>query len=227
MAAMKRALSSLLATLALTTCVVAGAQSLKPTRVVQGNTITSEHEPSLRIHLPPSVRYVGADRWVLYDVADAEVHIFVEADERKRVQRMYWIQFEGYLPSLPTLTYTPSPGQQTMEIAGLAFYTRARFGLSAEVPKVGSETERVSKLLATNGYTLPAEMMNARFIHYLDEPKRRELMIIVSEDMAPSGYSHDALIKGTPTTEPWISISRRLIETSSKRFSIQRTSLNK
>jgi hypothetical protein len=66
-------------------------------------------------------------------------------------------------------------------------------------------------------------MMNARFIHYLDEPKRRELMIIVSEDLAPAGYTHDMLIKGTPTTEPRLSISQRLIESASKRFTIQRT----
>jgi hypothetical protein len=205
-------------------CVTANAQDLKPTRSVQANVVVSERDPSARIELPKGVRYVGADRWVLYDVADAELHIFVEADEQKLVKRMYWIQFEGYLPSKPTLTYEPARGQQKMEIAGLEFYARARFGLSSETPKAGSEMERVNKLLATQGYKLPAEMINARFIHYLDEPKRNELMIIVSEDMAPWGHTHDALIKGTPTTEPWITISRNMIESASKRFSIQKIS---
>jgi hypothetical protein len=204
-------------------CATANAQDLRPTRSVQANVVVSERDPSARIELPKGVRYVGADRWVLYDVADAELHIFVESDERKQVKRMYWIQFEGYLPSLPRLVYEPARGQQKIELAGLDFYARARFGLSSEIPKVGSEMERVNKLLQTNGYTLPAEMMNARFIHYLDEPKRRELMIIVSEDLAPAGYTHDMLIKGTPTTEPWLSISQRLVESASKRFTIQKT----
>jgi hypothetical protein len=218
---MKRFLLSLFTSCAVFGSFAISAQTLKPTRVVQGNALTSERDPGVRIELPKNVQYVGADRWVLYDVADAEMHIFVEADDRKQVKRMYWIQFEGYLPSLPKLTYTPQAGQGTMQIAGMDFYTRARFGLSSETPKAGSEMERVNKMLSASGFTLPAEMINARFIHYLDEPKRRELMIIVSEDMAPWGYTHDALIKGTPTTEPWVSISRTMIESARKHFTIQ------
>lgn len=219
---MKRFLLPLFASLAMLASVAINAQSLKPTRIAQANTLTSERDPSVRIELPKSVQYVGAERWILYDVADAETHIFVEADERKQVKRMYWVQFEGYLPSVPKLTYTPQSGQGTMEIAGMTFYTRARFGLTNETPKPGSEMERVNKLLAANGYTLPAEMINARFIHYLDEPKRNELMIIVSEDMAQWGHKHDDLVKGSPTTEPWLSMSQKMTTSASQRFTIRK-----
>jgi hypothetical protein len=219
---MKRILWPMFAAMALITGIAANAQSPKPTRTVQANTLTSERDPSVRIELPKSVQYVGAERWVLYEVADAETHIFVEANERKQVKRMYWIQFEGYLPSVPKLTYTPQSGQGMMEIAGMSFYTRARFGLTNETPKPGSEMERVNKLLAAKGYTLPAEMINARFIHYLDEPKRNELMIIVSEDMAPLGHKHDDLVKGSPTAEPWLSMSQKMIASASQRFTIKK-----
>ena len=37
-----------------------------------------------RIRLPESVQYVGADRWVLYDIADCELHAFVEADPAEK-----------------------------------------------------------------------------------------------------------------------------------------------
>jgi hypothetical protein len=47
--------------------------------------------------LPQSLHY-AADRWVLYDIADCELHDFVDADAQKNVQRLYWVQFEGYIP---------------------------------------------------------------------------------------------------------------------------------
>ena len=53
----------------------------------------------MRITVPNSVQYVSAARWDLNDIADAELHVFVDADAQKRVQRLYWIQFEAYLPS--------------------------------------------------------------------------------------------------------------------------------
>jgi hypothetical protein len=67
-----------------------------PERVVQGTTVTSASDPAVRITVPKSAQYVGADRWDLYDVADCEIHVFVEADAQKIIQRLYWIQFEGY-----------------------------------------------------------------------------------------------------------------------------------
>jgi len=72
---------------------------------VEGNVITSERDPQVRIHLPNSAQYVGADRWVLYGMADCELHAFVDADPQKNVQRLYWVQFEGYLPTKPELKH--------------------------------------------------------------------------------------------------------------------------
>jgi hypothetical protein len=71
----------------------------KPERQVQANVLTSERDPKIRIKLPSSVQYVGADRWPLFDLADCELHVFVEATAQKRVQRLYWLQFEAiFLP---------------------------------------------------------------------------------------------------------------------------------
>jgi len=46
-------------------CVVVHAQGKAPDRKVEGNVITSERDPKVRIELPKSVQYAGADRWVL------------------------------------------------------------------------------------------------------------------------------------------------------------------
>ena len=59
------------------------AQTPPPERKVMGNVVTSLRDPAIRIELPRDVEYVGADRWVLYGIADCELHAFVEADENK------------------------------------------------------------------------------------------------------------------------------------------------
>jgi hypothetical protein len=41
---------------------------------------------------------VGGHVFILYDVARAEQHFFVDADQAGLVKRLYWVQFEGYLP---------------------------------------------------------------------------------------------------------------------------------
>ena len=86
-------------------CGCLAAQTRNPERKVEGNAIVSESDPKVRIELPKSVQYVGAGRWVLYGIADCELHAFVEADERKNVQRLYWVQFEGYIPTKPKLKH--------------------------------------------------------------------------------------------------------------------------
>jgi hypothetical protein len=82
------------------------AQSVRAERKVEGNLITSERDPHVLIQLPKSVQYVGADRWVLYGIADCELHAFVDADPQRNVQQLYWVQFEGYLPTKPNLKHT-------------------------------------------------------------------------------------------------------------------------
>ncbi len=74
-------------------------QTRNPERKVEGNAITSENDPKVRIDLLKSVQYVGANRWVLYGIADCELHAFVEADQRKNVQSLYWLQFEDLMPT--------------------------------------------------------------------------------------------------------------------------------
>lgn len=46
-------------------CAFLRAQIAGPERKVEGNVITSERDPAVRVHVPKSAEYVGADRWVL------------------------------------------------------------------------------------------------------------------------------------------------------------------
>ena len=201
-------------------CTTAAAQTPAPDRAVNGNVIISSHDPGVRIELPKSVQYVGADRWVLYDMADCELHAFVEADKQRNVERLYWVQFEGYIPSKPDLHHTyDSPRHAT--IGGLDFYvdTWARPKTAKIDP--GSDREHIEALIRAKGYKMPAGMMYVRFVHLLDKEKRKELMIIYGEDLASTGLSAEELQDGGKAHDQWPTIDLRLVERAEKKIAIQ------
>jgi hypothetical protein len=164
------------------------AKAAGPERTVENNVIISERDPKVRIELPKPVQYAGAGRWVLYDIADCELHAFVEADEQKNVQRLYWVQFEGYLPTKPELHHQYDSPRHTT-IGGLDFYVDTWTRANDEKTRAGSDTEHIEALIRAKGYKMPAGMMYVRLVHLLDEQKRKELMIIYGEDLAPTGFT--------------------------------------
>jgi hypothetical protein len=131
--------------------------------------------------------YVGADRWILYGISDCEVHLFVEADAKNNVQRMYWIQFEGYLPSKPDLHHVYDSPQHT-SIGGLDFYVD-EVSIGARENDPSSDVGHVKALLRRSGYGNSAGMRYLRLVNLLDADKRNELMII---------YGDNGIVPGEP-----------------------------
>lgn len=212
---MKRQLLGLCAALLL---LPASAGAASPERVVKGSRIISRSDPAITIKLPRDAKHIGADRWDLYDIADAELHLFVVADRDKKVKAWYWIQFEAYLPANKHI-YNYSK-DEAVKFNGRDFRQRARFGPTNEAPRAGSDLEHVYAMVAKAGYTLPADMMNVRLVQVLDEAKRKELMFIYSEDLAPTGYSFAQLVDGDKTRPEWEPIKKQLIERAHKRIRI-------
>ena len=198
------------------------AQSSVPEREVRGNVITSAHDPKVNIRLPDSVHYVGVDRWILYDIADCELHAFVEADAQKNVQRLYWIQFEGYLPSKPDLAHTyDSP--RHIQMGGWDFYVDTWVRANHERIKPGSDREHIEALIRSKGYQMPAGTMDVRLVHLLDPQKRKELMIIYSEDLAATGFSAVELQEKGKAHDQWAGIEKELIERAKLRISLEQS----
>lgn len=196
------------------------AQTTSPERKVEGNIITSERDPKVTIELPKSVQYCGADRWVLYDIADCELHAFVDADKDKNVQRLYWVQFEQYVPNRPELHHDyKSPRHET--IGGLDFYVDAGPSATAKQPKTGSDSEHIRALIKARGFHLSENAMLVRLVHLLDEQKRKELMIIYGEDLAPTGFTAADLEKGGKAESKWPEIADGLVERAKKAILIK------
>ena len=203
-------------------CVFLPAQATRPERKVEGNVISSERDPRVRIHLPNSAEYVGADRWVLYNMADCELHAFVDADPQKNVQRLYWVQFEGYLPTKPDLKHTYDSPRHA-NLGGMDFYVDTWVRTRDAEMQPGSDLEHILALIHARGYHMPAGMMNVRLVHLLDEQKRKELMIIYGENVRESGLAAVELQPGGKRHGQWPSIEKGLLERAEKSVTIEQT----
>ena len=189
-------------------------------RVVGRHGIVSAKQPPIRIDLPRQSRFVGADHWVLFGVADCALYFFAEADRDGIIRRYYWVQFEGYVLSRPELHYSST--LPVVQIGGLDFHVRARFGPGAgEVPKSGSELEHLLPLLAAKGLKLPSGIVNVRFQHFYED-RRKELMIIYGEDMALSGVTLPELQDGVQPGARWPAVEAEIIARARQRLRVGR-----
>ena len=200
--------------------VLLAAQTTAPERKIERNAIYSAHDPNVRVQLPDSVQYVGADRWNLYDIADCELHAFVESDPQKNVRRLYWVQFESYLPSKPALAHQYDSPRHTA-IGGLDFYVDTWVRAKDAETQKGSDRQHIEELIRAKGFDMPVGMMYVRLVHLLDQRKRKELMIIYGEDLAPIGFSAADLSQGGRAWGQWPVIDRDLLERAKKKITIQ------
>jgi len=198
---------------------------LTPAAVVRAHSVANAPE-HLAIRAPKTATYVGSDRFDLYGIADAEVHIFAEADARKRLTKLYWIQFEHYWPSKPDLThdYTRDRREQHW---GTTVWVRGGLSVPSEPAKAGSDTEHVRAMLKRAGYTQPETVMNVRMVQLLDDPKgtghgRDELMFIYGEDLAPTGKTLAELTTNGKPNANWAPLEKALVERAVKAFAVER-----
>ncbi|MGH8694744.1 MAG: hypothetical protein ACREVM_11015 [Burkholderiales bacterium] len=198
----------------------AAADAPAPERKNTGNVIESARDPKVRLEFKPPIEYVGAERFVLYGVADCEIHVFVEADAQRHVKRLYWVQFEAYLPEVKSSYKYESPVNVTM--GGLNFVVHGWVRATDAPSRPGSDGEHVRDLLRAKGYRLAAEMMSQRLVHLPDAEKRKELMIIHSEDLAPTGYTVADLKEGGPKASEWPALSKALLERAQAGITVTR-----
>lgn len=136
----------------------------------------------LHVTIDTPLKPCGKQRFVLRDTADAEQHLFVDAEERGEVRRFVWIQYEQFLPGVAG-RYNYS-SDEPVEVSGLPF--AAAVGRYTGPPAAGSDRERAYALIASCGHTMPALATRARLVHVPEGDGRRELMIIYGESATRS-----------------------------------------
>jgi hypothetical protein len=182
-------------------------------RTVSGNELTSNQDPAVTLRFHPSYRYVGGQKFVLYGIADAEQHFFVEATADGRLQSVYWVQYEAHLPNKSyTYDYDDSPLQVTL--GGLDFHTDTEafaFDPNAKRRR-GTDGAMARQFLASKGYSYPAEVAYARLVHLTDASRTKELMIIFMDDLTRYGATAEELEEGGAQGARWPEVERAHLE---------------
>ena len=201
--------------------VVASSQTADGLREVKGQVIRSTDMPAVDLEFAKDFKYAGGHKFVLYEVANAEQHFFVDADKDGRVKRMYWVQFEGYLPT-NTHSYNYKV-TKSVNIGGLDFVADAYPRNIKQNPgRAGGDGIRAREFLATRGYKLASdEVLSQRLVHLIGEPKRDELMIIYIEDLSPLGLTAADFEKDGKGEAKWNEISEGLLARAQKGLKIR------
>jgi hypothetical protein len=196
-----------------------------PAAKVMANRVSNRVE-HVTVSVPKSATYVGSERFDLYGVADAEVHVFIEADASKRMKRLYWIQFESYLPSKPELTHDYTDNRRTEQWGTITWVRSGPVSATSHM-RPGGDREHVQHMLERAGYVIPAELMNVRLVQLLDDTQgtgygRRELTLIYSEDLALTGKSLAELTTDGKPNERWAPLEQALIKRATTNFTVRR-----
>jgi hypothetical protein len=188
----------------------------KPERTVSGQVLVSGRDPAARLEFGPTFKYIGGQRFVLYGVADAEQHFFVDADKGRAIRSFYWVQFERYLPGKgDTYSY---PDRIPVRIGPLEFAADTKvFADYAKTvldsgPQRESDSARVGRFLSDKGLRAPAAAARVRMFHLPDAEHRSELMIIYVEALAGDEIAPGDLPRESPAEEKWPVVARRVTE---------------
>lgn len=233
---MKKLLLPLLAGLSF--CVASNTSQLKPVvssvpilqtdagqkalRIVKGQTLVSSAVPAVHLKFDKAFKYAGRQEFTLYDVALAEQHFFVDADKEGRIKRLYWVQFEGYLPSnTHTYNYTVN---KTVQIGGLDFIADAYArNIKLDPGRPDSDGSRARAFLQSKGYRLLSDdVISQRLVYMVDAEKRNELMIIYLEDLSGMKLTAADFEAGGSAASRWDEISKGLLERATKNMKISR-----
>lgn len=191
-------------------------------RTVKGQELVSAETPKVRLKFDKAFKYIGSQDFILYEVARAEQHFFVDADSQGRIKRMYWVQFEGYLPS-NNQAYRYKINK-TINLGGFEFIADAYArNVKANPGRPDSDGSRARAFLESKGYRMASdEVLSQRLVHLVDEAKRNELMIIYLEDLAGTGLTASELASGGRAEAQWDSISKALLERAAKGMDVSR-----
>ena len=197
------------------------------TRTVSGQVLTSKDTPAVRLKFDKAFKYAGGHSFVLYDVANAEQHFFVDADKDGRIKRFYWIQFEGYLPTNTHSYNYKSP--KIVNIGGFDFFADAGArSLKGNLGRPDSDGNRARAFLASKGFKMAGtEFLSQRMVHLVDAAKRNELMIIYVEDLS-TGVAGDSnltaadLNEGGSAHARWPQIAQGLLERAQKNMKVSK-----
>jgi hypothetical protein len=199
-------------------------EAAKPERTVSGQILSSGRDPTARLEFTSNFKYMGSQRFILYGVADAEQHFFVDADTAGSIRSFYWVQFENFLPGKGDIYNYPArslvkigPFEFSADTKVFAEYSKTVLDFSSQTE---SDSAHVGRFLNGKGLRPPTAAARVRMFYLPDSGHRTELMIIYVEALSRGDIAPSDLPRESPADEKWPAIARRVTEDARRGLSI-------
>ncbi len=203
------------------------------TRYVDDNTLISKELPEIAIAVDTTFSFVG---WFDFEiiansdeyssalrgkpVAAGERWVFAAADENKSINKLFIVQFEGFLPE-NDLIYNYN--FNNAELIGENKYRHNTWfydskKLAAENPK--NEGAKTRRFLENNGFQLEDHYMMSRYVGLASEDRKNEIIIFYLEMLKKTtGYTLDEY-ENTISPEQAKSIRTAFVKRSEESFEV-------
>lgn len=174
-------------------------------RPVYNNLLVSEAMPAIRVQVHPSLTYGGTVELNLRQIAHAEIAIFLDADEQRRITRKLTIYFEHFLDNVPNMRYRYDM-PDTIMLNGETYQSDLRCmpaQLYLEDDDTESDWQQIDRYLAGLDYAPPyhrEQVVTKRCVRLLGDNQRAEFLLVYSEthDGPPHTRPEDAYLVLTP-----------------------------
>jgi hypothetical protein len=135
-----------------------------------------------RVQIAPAYRYLGGQRFILQDKADAEQHFYARADSGGKILQLYWFQVESKLPAQSGGYSYGRDSSLTLNDLPFAVSLRERRG--DDDPPAGSDAGAMTEFVRAAGLTFPPMGRPLRMVHTAKPGARQELMVVYLESKA-------------------------------------------
>ncbi|HEY9444995.1 MAG TPA: hypothetical protein VIQ25_17315 [Gemmatimonadales bacterium] len=148
-----------------------------------------------RVQIAPAYRYLGGQRFILQEAADAEQHFYARADTSGKILQLYWFQVESKLPGQGAgYNYGRD---SAITINDIPFAVSLREARGDADPPPGSDGAAMMDFVKAAGLTFPPMGRPLRIVHTAKPGARQELMVIYleSKGMAKADPTFDGVFK--------------------------------
>jgi hypothetical protein len=168
--------------------IMGSASGQTPLSHVEGNTFISPENPKLRIVVDKRLAYLGSAPFAIDKIAAGNRFIFVHATANKRVQQMFIIQQEGFLPSSDDTYKYPITNPVKLGAAEYRHSVTIDDNDAAVREGPGKEADITKRFLESRGYKLSAALVMSRFARPADEAHKHEIILFCLEDLSDYGH---------------------------------------
>ena len=148
-----------------------------------------------RVQIAPAYRYLGGQRFILQQAADAEQHFYARADSSGKILQLYWFQVESKLPDQKSgYNYGRDSSITTND---LPFAVSLREARADADPPPGSDAAAMMDFVQAAGLSFPPMGRPLRMVHTAKPGARQELMVVYLESkaMAKADPTFDGVFK--------------------------------